>query len=105
MCAGEDTWARIVDTVNAIARLVLLDGIDCVPPCGTDGLVIVSDVPAAFVEVPVDPEGVSFQEVVFYFLIAYITQTNNFDQVDFEKEKISKENAQKVPLGVPICVH
>ena len=33
MCAGENTWARIVDPVNVIAELVLLVGIDCVPPC------------------------------------------------------------------------
>jgi len=94
--AGEDTWARIVDPVNANAGLRLLDGIDCVPTCGAGGLTIVSDVPATFVEVPVWPKG---------RVISYTTQTNNCDQVNFEKEKISKANAQKVPLGVPIYLH
>ena len=53
VCLGEETWARIFDPVNVIAELVLLDGIDCVPPCEAGGLVIVFDVPAALVEVPV----------------------------------------------------
>jgi len=53
VCAGEDTWARIVDPVNVIARLVLLVGIDCVPTRGTSGFVIVSDALAALIEVPI----------------------------------------------------
>jgi len=53
MCAGEDTWARIVDPVNVITRLVLLDGIDYVPPCDNGGLVVVSDALAAFDAAPV----------------------------------------------------
>jgi len=53
-----------------------------------------------------DPEGVSFQAVVFYFSIAYITQTININRI-ISKRKIFKEKkkTQKVPLGVPICLH
>jgi len=43
MCAGEDTWAGIVDPVNVITGLVLLDEIDCVPAWDNGGLVVVSD--------------------------------------------------------------
>ena len=53
MCAGEDTWVGIVDPVNVIAGLVLLDGIDCVPPCDHGGLVAVSYTLAAFDAAPV----------------------------------------------------
>jgi len=53
MCAGEDTWAWIVDPVNVIVGLVLLDGIDCVPPCDNGGLVAMSDALAAFDATPV----------------------------------------------------
>jgi len=53
MCAGEDTWAGIVDSVNVIVGLVLLDGIDCVPPYDKGRLVAVSDTLAAFDAAPV----------------------------------------------------
>jgi len=53
VCAGEDTWAGIVDPVNVIAGLALLDGIHCVPPCDNGGLVAVSDALAAFDAAPV----------------------------------------------------
>ena len=53
MCSGEDTWAGIVEPINVITRLVLLDGIDCVPPCDNGGLVAVSDALAAFDVAPV----------------------------------------------------
>jgi len=45
-----------------------------------------------------DPEGMSFQEVVFYFSIAYITQTININR-KISKRKISKEKNTKGPIG------
>ena len=35
-----------------------------------------------------DLEGVSFLEVVFYFSIAYITQTININQINLKKKNI-----------------
>jgi len=46
-------WAGIVDPVNVIVGLVLLNGIDCVPPCDNGGLVAVSDTLATFDAAPV----------------------------------------------------
>jgi len=48
VCEGEDTCAGFVDPAGVITTLVLLDGIECVPPCETGGLVAVSDALAAF---------------------------------------------------------
>ena len=53
VCAGEDTWAGIVDLVNVITGLILLGGIDCVPPCDNGRSVAMSDALAAFDVAPV----------------------------------------------------
>jgi len=94
VCAGEDTWAGIVDPVNVMVGLVLLDGIDCVPPCDYGGLAAVSDAMAAFDVALVWPGG-RFQEVVFYFSIAYITQTININQINFKEKKFLRKKHKR----------
>ena len=53
VCEGEDTCAGLVDPTGVITALVLLDGIECVPPCEPGGFVVVSDVLVAFNVAPV----------------------------------------------------
>jgi len=48
VCEGKDTCAGFVDSTGDTTAPVLLDGIECVPPCETGGLVVVSNALAAF---------------------------------------------------------
>jgi len=48
LCERGDTCAGFVNPTSVITSPVLLDGIECVPPCEIGGFIDVSDVLAAF---------------------------------------------------------
>jgi len=83
--AGDDTWARIVDPIDANAGL--LDEIGCVPTGGAGGLPTVSDVPAAFVEVLVWPKGRVISGSSFLLLNSIHNTNQQFWSSSFWKGK------------------